>query len=417
MPNSGYKVYGYRWVVLAVFVLINLTIQTLWITFASITLPAAQFYRVGDLQIGLLAMVFMIAFIPLSLPVSWLIDTYGFYKTVSAGVILMSVFSILRGLLGGSYLPVLLCTIGLAISQPFMLNSWTKVAARWFPIQERATAVGLAAIANFTGTGIGLVLTPLLIESISIPSVLLIYGGAAALSAVLFILLAREAPPTPPCPPEQEERALMLDGLRSLVKSRPFWLLMFLFLIGNGTFNGISTWIESIVRPRGFSPAEAGVLGGVLLLGAVLGAAILPALSDRAHRRVPYLLVGMLGAVPGLLGLAFGQSYGLLIASVFSYGFFMVSTAPLGYQYAAELTYPVPEGTSNGMLTLAGQISVVFIYAMEALKSPDGSFTLSLLILVVLVVLNVVLITRMREAPLLVGNRSEPQPAGRSAGD
>jgi len=112
MSDTRYSVYGYRWVVLAVFVFINITIQILWITFASITLPASQYYQVSDLEIGLLAMVFMIVFIPLSLPVSWMIDTWGFYKSVSLGVILMSIFSLLRGLLGESYSAVLLCTIG-----------------------------------------------------------------------------------------------------------------------------------------------------------------------------------------------------------------------------------------------------------------------------------------------------------------
>ena len=99
MANT-YKLYGYRWVVLAVFMFINLTIQTLWITYASITGPAATFYGVTDLQIGLLSMTFMIAFIPLSIPVSWVIDTYGFRLAVSIGAILMGVFGILRGLVG-----------------------------------------------------------------------------------------------------------------------------------------------------------------------------------------------------------------------------------------------------------------------------------------------------------------------------
>ena len=39
--NEKYKLYGYRWVVLTVFMLINLTMQTLWITYAPITGPAA----------------------------------------------------------------------------------------------------------------------------------------------------------------------------------------------------------------------------------------------------------------------------------------------------------------------------------------------------------------------------------------
>jgi cyanate permease len=404
MADTRYKVYGYRWVVLAVFIFINITIQILWITFGSITLPARQYYNVSDLQIGLLAMIFMIVFIPLSLPVSWIIDTFGFYKAVSAGAILMGIFGVLRGVLGGNYTYVLLFTIGLAISQPFFLNSWTKVAARWFPIQERATAVGLTAVACFLGTGIGLALTPLLIERTSIPFTLLIYGVVAALSAVLFILFARESPPTPPCPPELEARALMLDGLRSLVKSKPFWLLMWVFLIGNSLFNGISTWIESIVRLRGFSPAQAGVFGGLLLLGGIIGAFILPTLSDKVRKRVPFLLLGMLGSIPGLLGLTFGQVYWVMILSAFAYGFFMISIAPIGYQYAAELTYPVPEGTSNGMLTLAGQISVVFIFGMEAL-SVEGSFTRPLVILTVLVFLSGFLILTMRESPLIAGRQ------------
>ena len=92
---------------------LNITIQILWISFASITLPAAQFYHVGDLQIGMLAMVFMIVFIPLSLPVSWMIDTLGFRKSVNIGALIMAVFGILRGVFGGNFTLVMIFTIGL----------------------------------------------------------------------------------------------------------------------------------------------------------------------------------------------------------------------------------------------------------------------------------------------------------------
>ncbi len=402
MPLNSFRVYPYRWVVLAVFMLVNITIQVLWISFGSITLPAAQFYRVSDLQIGLLSMSFMIVYIPLSLPVSWMIDSWGFYKTVSAGSILMAIFGVWRGLVGDQYPFLLLTTIGIALSQPFFLNSWTKVAARWFPIQERATATGLAAVGNFIGTGIGLALTPLLIESVGIPGALLRYGFAAAISALLFILLAREAPPTPPCPPEMEARSLMLVGLRSLLRSAPFWVLMGVFLVANGIFNGLSTWLEGIVRPRGFTPDQAGVLGGLLLLGGILGAIILPGISDRLRQRKPFLLLGVLGCLPGLLGMTFSLNYGWLMLSAFEFGFMLIGIAPIGYQYAAELTFPVPEGTSNGMLALAGQVSVVFIYAMEALRLADGSFTLSLLLLTGLMLLNAGLVSRLKESQIVV---------------
>ena len=397
MSDKGFRLYGYRWVVLAVFMFINLTIQMLWISYAPITGPAARFYGVTDLQIGLLAMSFMAAFIPLSIPVSWAIDTFGFRLTVSIGAVLMGLFGVLRGLVGADYTLVLCSTVGIAVAQPFLLNAWTKVPAQWFSIEERATAVGLVTLANLVGTALGMVLTPMLIETLPIPAVQLLYGGLAAVSAVLFVLLAREKPATPPCPPGLEVRALMLDGLKHALTVKPFWLYLLVFFIGMGIFNGITTWVENIVRPRGFSPTHAGTLGALMLVGGVLGAVIIPPFSDRQHKRQRYLLLGMTLAIPGLIGLTFGTAYWVLLVSAFGLGFFIVSTSPVGMQYAAEITHPTPEGTSNGLIQLFGQGSVVFVYIMEAMKSQDGSFTPALVLAAVLLVISVLVITQMRD--------------------
>ncbi len=397
MSDKSFRLYGYRWVVLAVFMFVNLTIQILWISYAPVTGPAARFYGVTDLQIGLLAMSFMLAFIPLSLPVSWAIDTYGFRLSVGIGAVLMAVFGLVRGLAGADYTLVLWSTVGIAIAQPFLLNAWTKVPAQWFAIEERATAVGLVTLANLVGTALGMVLTPILVETMPIPTVQLVYGGLAAISSLLFVILAREKPPTPPCPPGLEVRALMLDGLKHALAVRPFWLYLFVLFVGMGLFNGISTWIESIIRPRGFSPTDAGTLGALMLVGGILGAIVIPPFSDKQHKRQRYLLLGLALAIPGLIGLTFATSYWLLLVSAFSMGFFLVSTSPVGMQYAAEITQPTPEGTSNGLIQLFGQASVVFVYIMEAMKSDDGSFTPALLLAIALLVISVLVVTRLKD--------------------
>jgi MFS family permease len=397
MTEQTYKLYGYRWVVLGVFAFINLTIQTLWIAYAPITGPAAKFYGVTDLQIGFLAMSFMIAFVPLSIPVSWVIDTYGFRIAVGIGAILMGIFGLLRGFAGSDYAWVLISTIGLAAAQPFLLNAWTTVPAKWFALEERATAVGVITLGNLVGTALGMVLTPILIESMSIPTVQLIYGGLAAFSSALFLIFAREMPPTPPCPPGQEVRALMLDGLKSALKVRAFWLYLIVVFVGLGLFNGLTTWVEGIIRPRGFSPTDAGTLGALMLVGGLIGAIVIPAISDKQHKRQRYILLGFILAVPGLIGLTYATSAWLLFASAFELGFFLVSTFPVGMQYAAEITYPTPEGTSNGLVQLCGQGAVVFVYIMEALRAPDGSFTTSMLLSIGLLVVSVGVITQLRD--------------------
>jgi MFS family permease len=397
MSEGEYRVYGYRWVVLGAFMFINLTIQTLWITYAPITGPAAQFYGVGDLQIGLLAMSFMIAYVPLSIPVSWVIDTYGFRLAVSIGALMMGVFGVARGLTGANYTLVLVCTIGIAIAQPFLLNSWTKVPANWFSPNERATAVGLVTLSSLIGTALGMVVTPILTEQMTIPAVQLIYGGVAAFAAVLFAILSRENPPTPPCPPGMEVRALMLDGLKHALKVKPFLLFLVVTLIAMGIYNGVTTWVENIVRPRGFTPTDAGTLGALMLGGGLLGAVIIPSFSDRQHKRQRYLFLGLAMAIPGLIGLTFATSYWLLLVSAFSLGFFLVSAFPVGMQYSAEITHPTPEGTSNGLIQLCGQAAVVFVYIMEAMKSADGSFTPSLLLAAGLLVVSTVLVTQLKD--------------------
>jgi sugar phosphate permease len=314
----------------------------------------------------------------------------------------MGIFGIGRGLAGTNYTWVLLTTIGIAVAQPCLLNAWTKVPAQWFCIEERATAVGLVTLSNLVGTALGMVLTPILIATLSIPNVQLIYGGIAAFSAVLFLLFAREKPPTPPCPAGQEVRALMLDGLKHALSVKDFWFYLCVSFIGMGIFNGVTTWVESIIRPRGFTPTDAGTLGALMLLGGVLGAVLIPPFSDRQHKRQRYILLGFILAIPGLVGLAYATTLWLLFVSAFALGFFLVSTSPIGMQYAAEITNPTPEGTSNGLIQLFGQASVVFVYVMEALKTPSGAFTPALLLAVGLLLLSTILIVQMKD-PQLVG--------------
>jgi len=356
----------------------------------------------------LLSMSFMIVYIVVSIPASWVIDTYGFRLAVSIGALLTGVFGLTRGLAGQNYTLVLISQIGIAIGQPFILNALTKVAARWFPILERATASGLGSLAMYLGIVIGMMLTPWLVLNSSINNMLLIYGVTAVVAAAIFLIFAREHPPTPASPPGQEERSLVFDGFKQMMRMRDFILLLAIFFIGLGVFNSVTTWIEDILRPRGFSILQAGVIGGLMVVGGILGALVIPLLSDRYRRRVPFIVFSLAAATLGLVGIAFLENYTLLMLSAFVMGFFLLSAGPVGFQYGAEITYPAPEGTSNGMLLMMGQISgIIFILGMDSFKNPDtGSMSASLLVLAGLMLIGLLLATRLKEAQLLVGDVS-----------
>lgn len=396
MSEGTVRGVGYRFVMLGLFMLVIAMNQLLWISFAPVTGEAAAFYGVSNLAIGLLSLVFMVVFIVVSFPASWILDTYGIRVGVGIGAVLTGGFGLLRGLLAHDYTWVLVSQIGIAVGQPFVLNAIAKISGRWFPVSERATATGLGSLAMYAGIFAGLALTPMLVVRWSLPTALLIYGVAAVAGALVFLAFSRERPPHPVGP---EERSLVLDGVRSMLRNRGFLILLVLFFIGLGAFNAVTTWVEDIVRPRGFSIGQAGLAGGMMVVGGIVGALVIPILSDRLRRRVPFILLALAGSIPGLLGVTYATNYGLLLASCFVLGAFLLSSGPLGFQYAAEITQPAPEGTSSGLLLLAGQVSgIAFIVGMDALRAPTtGAMTSSLLVLVGLLALGFLLATRLRE--------------------
>ena len=404
IEGTKFKVYRYRWVVLFTLMFVVAINQLLWITFAPITSTATTFYGVSNLSIGLLSMIFMIVYVFVSVPASWAIDTYGIRIAVGIGAILTGLFGLLRGILADNFTFVLIAQIGIAIGQPFILNAMTTVAARWFPIKERATAAGLGSLAMYLGIVVALVLTPFLTIKSQINGMLLIYGIVSAVGAVVFFIFVKERPPTAPCRPDQEERSLVFDGLKESLRLKDFILLLVIFFIGLGVFNAVTTWIEDIVRPRGFSIVQAGYIGGLMIVGGIIGAVVIPMLSDHFRKRKPYVLLAVTGATLGLVGITFASSYGLLLVSAFVFGFFLLSAGPVGFQYGAEITYPTPEGTSNGLLLLMGQISgIVFILAMDSMKSPEtGSMTLPLALMIGLLVISLFFAFRLKEAKTIL---------------
>ena len=407
MNETDFKIYGYRWIVLLAFMFVVMMNQLMWISFAPITGVAATYYGVSDLSIGLLSMSFMVVYIIVSVPASWMIDTYGIRISVGLGAVLTAVFGLMRGLVSDDYTLVLIAQIGIAVGQPFILNSMTSVAARWFPLKERATAAGMGSLAMYLGIVIALVLTPYLTMKAQISDMLLLYGVFSLLAAILFIVFVKEHPPTAPCAPEHEERSLVYDGLKDALRNPTFILLLIVFFVGLGVFNAVTTWIEDIVRPRGFSIIQAGNIGGLMIGGGILGAIIVPLLSDHYRKRTPFLMIAVVGATFGLVVITFALSYWLIMASAFVFGFFLLSAGPLGFQYGAEITLPTPEGTSNGLLLLMGQISgIMFILGMDSFKSAEtGSMTTPLSVLIGFMVLATVFCIRLKDVELLEKKR------------
>lgn len=111
--------------------------------------------------------------------------------------------------------------MGIAVGPPLILGAITKLAGRWFPRDERATATGLGTLAIYLGILASLIVTPLLLNSYGMKMMLVCTGIVSAVAAAFLVATVREKPPTPAGPGDQEVRSLMFDGLRSMMKPPP----------------------------------------------------------------------------------------------------------------------------------------------------------------------------------------------------
>ena len=90
------KVYGYRWVVLIVYMYIAALTQLFWLNFASIDTFLEKRLDTSAMSIGWLALVFPLVYLFLSIPSGIIIDKKGFKFSVGIGAILTGLFAAIR---------------------------------------------------------------------------------------------------------------------------------------------------------------------------------------------------------------------------------------------------------------------------------------------------------------------------------
>ncbi|XP_052056515.1 feline leukemia virus subgroup C receptor-related protein 1 isoform X3 [Apodemus sylvaticus] len=154
-----------RFVVLLIFSLYSLVNAFQWIQYSSISNVFEDFYEVSPLHINWLSMVYMVAYVPLIFPATWLLDTRGLRLTALLGSGLnclgawVKCGSVQRHLFWVTMLGQILCSV----AQVFILGLPSPVASVWFGPKEVSTACATAVLGNQLGTAVGFLLPPVLV--------------------------------------------------------------------------------------------------------------------------------------------------------------------------------------------------------------------------------------------------------------
>jgi MFS family permease len=371
---------GRRWLVLAALMAATLACEVEWLSHAAVARPAAAFYA-GQydprsiINVDFLSMSYMLVFLIACLPASWILAKRGLGVGVGVGAILLAVGSIGKGIWASSFAAQVAFQLVLAVSQPFLTNAATTMARDWFPLRERATASGLASLAQYLGFVVALAVAPALVQvdpglpgyGSGVDTALAVFAVIGAVSGAFALIAVRRGPNRD----EAEGEPRFLDSLKRLAGQRDFRWTLLLFFLGLGIMNTVTALTDSIAAAMGVKDSN-GLLGLGLIVGGIVGAVVLPILSDRMGKRKAFLVLCMALTVPALWAIVLAPQgwYALGVAAMALLGLALMSAGPIGFQYAAEVTSPVPESASQGALLLAGQVSGL---AFTALMSSGGS--------------------------------------------
>ena len=373
-----------RWVILAGFALLTACTQWLWLAYAPITTQTHQLMGVSEGAVGDLAVIFPLVYVILALPAGRWLDI-GFERALGLGAALTGAGGLLRLAGPTSYGWAMAGQLVTAAGQPFVLNSITKVAARYFPARERTSAVSVGSVALYAGILAAVLSGEPLLHAGGL-TLLLRVQAAVAVVAALWVLAAVRTPAAFPGNPS------VAVSLRWLRGDRFMWVLAGLLFVGMGVFNAVATWLDSILTHFGHGGAS-GALIAIMTVGGVAGGALLPGIvaPRDLRRRVLEIAVVVTGAAFVLIAAVRSPVFGGI--ALFVAGFFLLAGLPVVLDWSELHAGPERAGGAAGFLLLAGNLGgVVLVLIIQAAL---GSPYLSLGALAVACVAGLALATRL----------------------
>ncbi|XP_017909246.1 PREDICTED: feline leukemia virus subgroup C receptor-related protein 2 [Capra hircus] len=144
------KVSRRRWAVVLVFSCYSMCNAFQWIQYAAINNIFMHFYGVSAFAIDWLSMCYMVTYIPLLLPVAWLLEKFGLRTIALTGSALNSLGAWVKlGSLQPHLFPVtMLGQVICSVAQVFILGMPSRIASVWFGDDEVSTACSIAVLGN-----------------------------------------------------------------------------------------------------------------------------------------------------------------------------------------------------------------------------------------------------------------------------
>ncbi|XP_051806483.1 feline leukemia virus subgroup C receptor-related protein 2-like isoform X1 [Acanthochromis polyacanthus] len=149
-PLMETKLYKRRWAMLFVFCCYSMSNAFMWLQYGIISNIFMRFYSIDSLAIDWLSMIYFLTYIPLILPVMWLLDSRGIRDVVVVGSAFNCIGAWIKmstadpNMFAMTFFGQFVCSVATV----YILGIPSRLASLWFGQQEVSTACSIGVLGN-----------------------------------------------------------------------------------------------------------------------------------------------------------------------------------------------------------------------------------------------------------------------------
>ena len=304
---------SYRWVILGLGFFIYFNMGLVSAVLSAIVTPVMNDLNMTYSQMGFILGTWQLVYIFVALPLGFLTDRIGPYKSLLLASIIVSLSAVLRAF-AVNFETLALFVAVFGVGGSLVSIGLPKLVSVWFLGGERGMATGV----NSTGSMMGSIVALSLTNSVIMPLVgnwrnaFLVYGSVGFLITAVWLFVGRRAPsmnePEAAVAPVEREG---LAGAKEVYKSKNVWLIVIIGVTSFLSSHGLANWLPKILQLKGMTPDLAGFSTAILNVFAILGCFLIPRLSQIMGSKKS--TISVLLFVQGLAILAIGMADGPIL--------------------------------------------------------------------------------------------------------
>lgn len=345
-----------KWIMLFLYSALQWFGGTIWISFASITDSAANYYGKSLEFINLFSLSFLILQLPMA-PLSSYFLRKSYHWTMMVAYLVSVIGVWVKVIAQDNFYFSLTGQMLIGSMNSLTLAACSTLTALWFDPSEQTLAVAIASTSNLLGAGCGLILSPY-VESIS--KLMYVQASYTTFFAILNVIFSRKKNPED-CSVVKAEFSKELS-----VIFKDWYHLALIFFISSGLAiaYALSGVIYQILSPFGVTEDESGWIGFSMYIGAIVGGLLTSLIVHKNKNYINPVRAFAFLSLSGIIIWAASVRYfwGNILGSIIS-GLGLFGFMPLGIQATVDQNKNIEESIPTNLIFLTAQaLSVAYTY-------------------------------------------------------